>query len=120
MGTAITKFKDLEISRTGLSEKEAKELGVDYLAEKITSTNPAGYYPGTEKINVKLLVDKQSGRILGGQIVGFNGAAKRIDTIATANTARMTAQQLIDLDLAYAPPFSTVWDPVQIVARKFV
>jgi len=120
LGTAITKFKDLEISRTGLSEKEAKELGVDYLAEKITSTNPAGYYPGTEKINVKLLVDKQSGRILGGQIVGFNGAAKRIDTIATANTARMTAQQLIDLDLAYAPPFSTVWDPVQIVARKFV
>jgi NADPH-dependent 2,4-dienoyl-CoA reductase/sulfur reductase-like enzyme len=120
LGTAITKFKDLEISRTGLSEKEAKELGVDYLAETITSVTPAGYYPGAKKINVKLVVDKQTKRLLGGQIVGFKGAAKRIDTIATAIAAGLTAQQLIDLDLAYAPPFSTVWDPVQIAARKFI
>lgn len=120
LGTAITKLKDLEISRTGLSEKEAKELGVDYLAETITSVTPAGYYPGSEKIKVKLVVEKQTRRILGGQIVGFKGAAKRIDTIATAITAELTAQQLIDIDLAYAPPFSTVWDPVQIAARKFV
>jgi NADPH-dependent 2,4-dienoyl-CoA reductase/sulfur reductase-like enzyme len=66
------------------------------------------------------LVNKQTRRILGGQIVGFIGAAKRIDTIATAITAGLTAQQLIDLDLAYAPPFSTVWDPVQIAARKLI
>jgi hypothetical protein len=57
---------------------------------------------------------------LGGQIVGFKGAAKRIDTIVTAITAGLTVQQLMDLDLAYAPPFSTAWDPVQIAARKFV
>lgn len=118
LGTAITKFKEMEISRTGLSEKEAKELGVDFEAETITSVSPTGYYPGSEKISVKLLVNKQTRRILGGQIVGFKGAAKRIDTIATAITARLTSQQLIDLDLAYAPPFSTVWDPVQIAARR--
>ncbi len=119
LGTAITKFEELEISRTGLSEKEAKELGVEFEAQKITSVSPAGYYPGAEKINVKLLADKQTRRILGGQIVGFKGTAKRIDIIAAAITAGMTAQQLIDLDLAYAPPFSTVWDPVQIAARRF-
>ena len=119
LGTAITKFKELEISRTGLSEKEAKELGVDYEAVTITSVSPAGYYPGSEKITVKLVVNKQTQRILGGQIVGFRGAGKRIDTIATAITAGLTAQQLVDLDLAYAPPFSGVWDPVQIAARKF-
>jgi len=118
LGTAITKFKELEISRTGLSEKEAKDLKIEYLSETITSVSPAGYYPAARKIYVKLVVDKQSKRILGGQIVGFKGSAKRIDTIATAITAGMTAQQLVDLDLAYAPPFSTVWDPVQIAARR--
>lgn len=120
LGTAITKFKELEISRTGLSEKEAKELGVDYLTETITSVTSSAYYPGSEKLSVKLIVNKQTQRILGGQIVGFKGAAKRIDIIVTAITAGLTPQQLIDLDLAYAPPFSTAWDPVQIAARKFV
>ena len=120
LGTAIAKFRDMEISRTGLSEKEAIELGIDYEARSIASVTPAGYYPGSEKISVKLVVNKQSRRILGGQIVGFKGAAKRIDTIVTAITGELTAQQLIDLDLAYAPPFSGVWDPVQIAARKFV
>jgi len=91
---------------------------VDCMAETITSVSKAGYYPGSEKIRVKLVVDQQTKRILGGQIVGFKGAAKRIDTIATAITAGLTVQQLIDLDLAYAPPFSTVWDPVQIAARR--
>jgi len=118
LGTAITKFQELEISRTGLSEKEAKDLGVDYETETITSVNPAGYYPGSGKISVKIVLNKHDQRILGGQIVGFKGAAKRIDTFATAITAGFTVQQLMDLDLAYAPPFSTVWDPVQIAARR--
>ncbi len=118
IGTAITKFHNLEISRTGLSEKEAKDLGIDYQAESISSVNPAGYYPGFGKITVKMLVDKKTKTILGGQIIGAKGSAKRIDTLATAITAKLTAQQLTDLDLAYAPPFSTTWDPVQIAARK--
>ncbi len=119
-GTAITKFKDLQLSRTGLSEKEAKELKIDYLTETITSFSSAHYYPGSEKIHVKLVVDKKTMRILGGQIIGLKDSAKRIDTIATAITAGFTVQQMMDLDLAYAPPFSNVWDPVQIAARKLV
>ena len=118
LGTAITKFKEMEISRTGLSEKEVKDLNIDYKSETITSVSPAGYYPGSEKISVKLVINKQTQRILGGQIVGFKGAAKRIDTIVTAITAGLTVQQFMDLDLAYAPPFSTAWDPVQIAARR--
>jgi NADPH-dependent 2,4-dienoyl-CoA reductase/sulfur reductase-like enzyme len=117
LGTAITKFKELEISRTGLSEKEIENLRIDYQTETITSSSPAGYYPGSEKITVKLVANKSTQRILGGQIVGFRGAAKRIDTIVTAITAGLTVQQLMDLDLAYAPPFSTAWDPVLIAAR---
>jgi len=117
LGTAITKFKEMEISRTGLSEKEAKELGVDYSTETITSVTPADYYPGSKKISVKLLVNKQTQRISGGQIVGFRGSGKRIDIIVASVTAGLTVQHLMDLDLAYAPPFSTAWDPVQIAAR---
>ncbi|TVQ15236.1 MAG: CoA-disulfide reductase [Bacteroidetes bacterium] len=120
LGTAITRFMNLEISRTGLSEKEAKEAGIDYKANTIESSTLSGYFPGTGKIHVKLVVEKNTGKILGGQIVGFNGAAKRIDTIATAITAGMTAQQLVDLDLSYAPPFSPVWDPVQVAARTLL
>jgi NADPH-dependent 2,4-dienoyl-CoA reductase/sulfur reductase-like enzyme len=119
-GTAITKFKDLEISRTGLSEKEARDLGIIIKTASIETATIAGYYPGTGKIHVKLIADNRSGRILGGQIVGKQGAGKRIDTIATAITAGMTAQQIMDLDLSYAPPFSPVWDPVQIAARRLV
>ena len=119
-GTAITKFKDLEISRTGISEKEAGDTGFDIKTAFIETSTIAGYYPGAGKISVKLIAEKQSSRILGGQIVGRQGAGKRIDTIATAITAGMTAQQIVDLDLSYAPPFSPVWDPVQIAARKLV
>ncbi len=117
-GTAITKFKDLEISRTGLSEKEALDLDIDIKTASIETSTIAGYYPGAGEISIKLVAEKQSGRILGGQIVGKQGAGKRIDTIVTAITAGMTAQQVVDLDLSYAPPFSPVWDPVQIAARR--
>ena len=120
LGTAITKFRDMEISRTGLSEKEAQELGIKYKTTNIDSPTLSIYYPGTGKMSVKLVAEEKTGRLVGGQIVGMNGSAKRIDTIATAITARMTAQQLMDLDLSYAPPFSPVWDPVQIAARTLI
>ncbi len=120
LGTAITRFRELEIARTGLSEKELKESDIKYKAETIDSATRSGYFPGTGKMTVKLLAEKESGRLLGGQIVGFAGAAKRIDTLVAAITSGMTAQQLMDLDLAYAPPFSPVWDPVQTAARKLV
>jgi NADPH-dependent 2,4-dienoyl-CoA reductase/sulfur reductase-like enzyme len=120
MGTAVSKICKLEVARTGLQEKELKPLGYDYVAEKIRSRTRAGYYPGAGTITVKLLAEKNSGRLLGAQIVGMEGAAKRIDVIATALTAGMTVADLIDLDLSYAPPFSPVWDPVQPAARQLL
>jgi len=120
VGTAITRIKGLEISRTGLNEKELMDFGIPYKTSSIFSSTLPGYYPGTGEINVKLLVEKASGRLLGGQIVGKQGAAKRIDTLATAITARMTARDLAFLDLSYAPPFSPVWDPLQIAARGLI
>ena len=118
LGTAITKFNDMEIARTGLSEKEAESLGLKYKTATIKARTRSGYYPGSASITVKLVAEEATGRLLGGQIVGMQGAGKRIDTIATALTAGMTAQNIMDLDLSYAPPFSPVWDPVQIAARK--
>jgi NADPH-dependent 2,4-dienoyl-CoA reductase/sulfur reductase-like enzyme len=116
-GTAVTRICDIEIGRTGLSESEARRDGFEVLTATIEATTTAGYYPTAEPITVKLVVEQGTRRVLGGQIVGGRGAALRIDTVATVVTTRMTIDQLIDLDLAYAPPFSPVWDPVVSAAR---
>ena len=118
VGTAATKLCSLEVGRTGLSEKEASRYGFEYESVTIESTTRAGYYPGAGEITVKLLAERRSGRLLGTQVVGIEGAAKRIDVAATALTAGMTVEQMTALDLSYAPPFSPVWDPVLIAARK--
>ena len=81
------------------------------------ATTIAGYLPDAEPMTVKLVAERGTGRLLGGQIVGGTRSAKRIDTVATALHARMRVDELIDLDLAYAPPFSSVWDPVPVAAR---
>jgi NADPH-dependent 2,4-dienoyl-CoA reductase/sulfur reductase-like enzyme len=120
IGTAITKFKEMEISRTGLSEKELENEGIAFRSALIESRTRSGYYPGTGSIHVKLLAEESTGRLLGGQIVGFAGSAKRIDTLAAAITAGLTAEDLVYLDLSYAPPFSPVWDPVQTAARQLI
>lgn len=108
----------MEIFRTGLSEKEGKELGIDCTTAMIESTTAAGYYPSSDKITVKLLGENRNGRLIVGQIVGMPGSGKRIDTIATAIYLKMKAQELMFMDLSYAPPFSQVWDPVQIAERR--
>jgi NADPH-dependent 2,4-dienoyl-CoA reductase/sulfur reductase-like enzyme len=118
VGTAITKFYDLEIARTGLQQREVSELGWACETATIESYTRVPFMPGAGKIAVKLLVERGSGRLLGGQIVGAQGSAKRIDVIAVALHAGMTADELIDLDLGYAPPYSPVWDPVAIAARQ--
>ena len=118
VGTAITKVCDLEVARSGLHEKELAGLGIDYATARIESRTHAGYYPGVGPITVKLLAEKGSGRLLGGQIVGTQGAGKRIDIVAVSLHAGLTVAQVSDLDLAYAPPFSPVWDPVAIAARE--
>lgn len=120
IGTAITKFLELEISRTGLSETEAKALEIDYETATIKSSNFAGYYPESGEIKVKLLVEKGSRRIIGGQIIGQRGSGKRIDCIAACIMGKQTAFDLAMMDLAYVPPLSTVWDPIQIAARRLM
>lgn len=118
VGTAISKVCDLEIARTGLLAAQADEAGLRWAAVTIESTGRAGYYPGARPMTVKMLAEQPTGRLLGVQIVGHQGAAKRIDVAAVALTAGMTVDQLTALDLGYAPPFSPVWDPVLVAARK--
>ena len=118
VGTAITKLCNVEIARTGVTEREAVAAGFEYVTVTVDSTTRAGYFPGAQPMKVKLLAERRSGRVLGAQIIGNDGSAKRIDVIATAITAGMTVEDMTALDLAYAPPFSPVWDPVLIAARK--
>ncbi|MFF9160073.1 FAD-dependent oxidoreductase [Streptomyces longwoodensis] len=118
VGTAVSKVCDLEIARTGLREKDARRVGLRYEAVTIESTSRAGYYPGASPMTVKMLAERRTGRLLGVQIVGREGAAKRVDVAAVALTAGMTVEQMTALDLGYAPPFSPVWDPVLVAARK--
>jgi NADPH-dependent 2,4-dienoyl-CoA reductase/sulfur reductase-like enzyme len=118
VGTAVSKICDVEVARTGLQEKEIERLGLEYVSATIESRTRAGYYPGAGRITVKVLAEKGSGRLLGGQIVGIEGAAKRIDVFAMALHAGFAVQEMINLDLSYAPPYSPVWDPVLIAARK--
>ncbi|PTN00281.1 FAD-dependent oxidoreductase [Streptomyces sp. VMFN-G11Ma] len=118
VGTAVSKVCDLEIARTGLREKDARRAGLQFEAVTIESTSRAGYYPDSSPMTVKMLAERRTGRLLGVQIVGREGAGKRVDIAAVALTARMTVDQMTALDLGYAPPFSPVWDPVLVAARK--
>jgi NADPH-dependent 2,4-dienoyl-CoA reductase/sulfur reductase-like enzyme len=120
IGTAVTKLCDYEIGRTGLTEREAAEAGFSALSEKIEATSRAGYYPGSSEITVKLVAETGTGRLLGAQVVGREGAAKRFDVIAAAIWNEMTAGEFSQVDLGYAPPFSPVWDPVLVAARQIV
>ncbi|MFD0002330.1 FAD-dependent oxidoreductase [Streptomyces sp. NPDC127178] len=118
VGTAVSKVCDLEIARTGLREKDARRAGLQYVTATIESTSRAGYYPNSSLMTVKMLAERRTGRLLGVQIVGREGAGKRVDIAAVALTAGMTVEQMVSLDLGYAPPFSPVWDPVLVAARK--
>lgn len=118
VGTAVSKVCDLEIARTGLREKDARRVGLRFETVTIESTSRAGYYPNASPMTVKMLAELRTGRLLGVQIVGREGAGKRVDIAAVALTAGMTVDGMTALDLGYAPPFSPVWDPVLVAARK--
>ncbi len=120
VGTAISRFVETEFARTGLSEHELEGLGIDFVSAKITGHTLARYFPGTQPITVKLLAEKKTGRLLGGQIVGGLGSAKRIDILATALQAGLAVEDLVNLDLGYSPPFSPTWDPIHIAARQLL
>jgi len=118
IGTAITKVCDLEVARTGLSSQEAQAAGYSFVTASVDSTTKAGYFPGAQPIRIKMIAERRSGRLLGAQLVGRSESAKRIDTLAACVWNEMSVDQILSLDLAYAPPFSPVWDPVLIAARK--
>jgi NADPH-dependent 2,4-dienoyl-CoA reductase/sulfur reductase-like enzyme len=118
VGTAVTKVCELEVGRTGLLERDAEAAGYEFVTVRVESGNQAGYLPDSEPMTVKLIAERRTGVLLGGQIVGRSLAAKRIDTLAVALWNRMTVEEMTGLDLGYAPPYSPVWDPVLIAARK--
>lgn len=119
VGTAVVKVFGLEVARTGLSSEEALAAGFRVVPATVKAAARARYLGGQD-IMVKLIGDRASGRLLGAQMVGPEGVAKRIDVLATALHARLTAEQVYQLDLSYAPPFSTVWDPILIAARQLM
>jgi len=119
-GTAVFKVFDLQVARTGLSLKEAKDTGFDPAEVVIESRSRAHAHPGSSPLHVHMVGDKRSGRLLGVQMVGKEGAAHRIDAPAVALNAALTVDAFSECDLAYAPPFSPVWDPMLTAATQLL
>jgi NADPH-dependent 2,4-dienoyl-CoA reductase/sulfur reductase-like enzyme len=122
IGTTIVKVFDLAVARTGLCSADAVAESLSTVSARIEAPDRTAYYPGARKIWVKLIVERDSRRLLGAQVVGYGDASKRIDVAATAITAGMRVDELAQLDLAYSPPYGSLWDPlliaVQAVLRK--
>jgi NADPH-dependent 2,4-dienoyl-CoA reductase/sulfur reductase-like enzyme len=116
-GTMVVRCFDLTVASTGLNATQARAAGFSARETKIRAKDISHYFPGAADIHVKLVVDTGNDRLLGGQIVGARGVAKRIDVLATALYNRMTIAELRELDLSYAPPFAPVWDPVLVAAN---
>ncbi len=119
-GTSIVKFFDIGLARAGITESEAKNEGFDVASVIIKAYDKAHYYPGAGKIKVKLVWERNSGKLLGAQIAGPYTGVKRIDVIASLLIKKATVYDLKSVDLAYAPPFSPVWDPLSIAANQAV
>jgi NADPH-dependent 2,4-dienoyl-CoA reductase/sulfur reductase-like enzyme/rhodanese-related sulfurtransferase len=117
VGTAIVKVFDYNVGRTGLNESQAQEAGYDTFTSLVPTFEHATYYPRAREILVKLVAEKSSGRVLGGQAVGMGDTAKRIDVLATALTFGATVDDLANLDLAYAPPYNSAMDPLHNAAN---
>lgn len=113
-GSSVLKIFDLTAAATGLNEAAARRAGLDVEAVVLSPMNHAGYYPGGRVMTMKVLFERSTGKLLGAQIVGSDGVDKRIDVLATAIRAGMTAADLTELDLAYAPPYSSAKDPVNM------
>ncbi|MFO7548254.1 MAG: FAD-dependent oxidoreductase [Acidimicrobiia bacterium] len=118
LGTAITRICELEVSSTGLRVSDAEVAGIDAVAATVEGTTAAGYWPEARPMAIRVVAERSTGRLLGSQIVGGPGAGKRIDVFATAIWNEVSAEELAWTDLAYAPPFSGVWDLIHIAARK--
>jgi len=113
-GSSVIKMFNITIASTGINEKTAKEAGIKYDKIYLSPNNHAGYYPGGKLMTMKVLFDKENDKLLGAQIVGHEGVDKRIDVLSTAMYAGIPASKLKELDLAYAPPYSSAKDPVNM------
>ena len=113
-GSSVIKVFDMTIATTGVNEKTARQAGIDCDKVFLSPMSHAGYYPGGKVMTMKVVFEKGTLRLLGAQIVGYEGVDKRIDVLATAIRAGLTGPQLKDLDLAYAPPYSSAKDPVNM------
>lgn len=119
-GSSILKLFDMTIAMTGINEQKAKQENIDYEKIFVMPYSHATYYPGAKSMILKVIYEKQTTKILGAQIIGYAGVDKRCDIIATAIRANMTAYDLSDLELCYAPPFSSAKDPVNIAGNVIV
>jgi NADPH-dependent 2,4-dienoyl-CoA reductase/sulfur reductase-like enzyme len=119
-GTAVFKVFDLQVARTGLNVAEAEEAGFEPVEMTITSGSRAHTYSGGTPLQVNLIGDKKTGRLLGAQMVGKEGAAHRINAPAVALHMQMTVEQFGQTDLAYAPPFGPTWDPMLVAANQLL
>jgi NADPH-dependent 2,4-dienoyl-CoA reductase/sulfur reductase-like enzyme len=119
VGTAVVKVFDLTVARTGLTLEEAERAGLPATATDIVHRSRAKYYPGSEPLSVRL-VTTPGGRLLGAQLAGREGVAKRVDVLATALHAGMDVCDVAALDLAYAPPYAPVHDPIIVAAETAV
>lgn len=117
LGTAILKFLDMTFAMTGITEKEAEEIGIDYGKVTIEASSHAGTYPGAEKITIKLIYENTTHKILGAQLAGKAGVAGRVDVFALAIDKGMTTEDLGMVDFSYSPPYATPWDAVAIAAN---
>jgi NADH oxidase (H2O2-forming) len=117
LGSAVTKFFDTEIGVTGLTEFFAKKAGIETVTGSISSKTRADYYPGALPIRVKLVVEKESQRIIGGQIVGGEEVTQRINALSFAIQKHMTIRELAKADTCYAPPLSETWEPMVLAAE---
>jgi rhodanese-related sulfurtransferase len=116
LGTSVVKIFGATAASTGLTERAAREAGLDVGVAVIHKGSHAGYYPGAREVSLKLVYERGEGRLLGAQAFGHAGVEKRIDVLATALDGRMTVHDLAELDLAYAPPYSSANDPVNVAA----
>ncbi|HMK33776.1 MAG TPA: FAD-dependent oxidoreductase, partial [Desulfomonilaceae bacterium] len=120
VGTSVFKVLDMEVARTGLSYAEAEEEGFEPVEEFVKSRSRAHAHPGNQDIYVHLVAHRKTGRLLGASIIGKEGAAHRIDAAAVALHAGMTVEEFFQCDMAYAPPFSPVWDPLLTAANQLL
>jgi NADPH-dependent 2,4-dienoyl-CoA reductase/sulfur reductase-like enzyme len=117
IGTTILKVFELGVARTGLTSREASAERIPAVSARIEADDRASYYPGARKVWIKLIVDRESRKLIGAQAAGYGDVSKRIDIAATAISGGMTIDDVAQLDLAYSPPYGSLWDPLLVAAQ---